>query len=108
MTILGTVLGVAALVMLLPVGDRMRQMNFRTHRATVVVLYLVAALTCLGTAWTFLFDGSVQYWAASGLVLVTLLLVNTRPTWKNGPPDYTSRPPQDHHEVATQDRGTPT
>ena len=103
MTILGLVLGAVALVLLLPVGDRMRQMNFKTHRTTVVVLYLAAALTCLGTAWTFLFEQSVQYWAASGLTLVLLLLVNTRPTWKNGPPDYTTRPPQDHHEAIAQD-----
>lgn len=103
MSVMGLGLGVLALVMLLPVGDRMRQMNFRTHRTSVVALYLVAALTCLGTAWMFLFDRSVQYWASSGLVLVFLLLVNTRPTWKNAPPDYASRPPQDHHETAASD-----
>ena len=99
-------IGLIALALMLPVGDRMRQMNFRTHRAEVVVLYLVAALTCLWSAWTFLFDGAVSYYGAVGLVLVFLLLINTRPTWKNGPPEYTTRPMEDRHEDRDQNRGT--
>lgn len=92
MTVPTLLIGVVALVLLLPIGDRMRQMNFATHRASVVVLYLSAALTCLWTAWTFLFEHSQAYWAAVGLVMVFLLLLNTRPTWKDGPPDHASKP----------------
>ncbi len=98
-------LGVLALALMLPVGDRMRQMNFRTHRCAVVVLYLAAALTCLWSAWTFLFEQSTAYWSAVGLVLVLFLLVNTRPTWKNGPPDYTTRPMEANDATPSANRG---
>jgi hypothetical protein len=98
-------IGLIALALMVPVGDRMRQMNFKTHRCPVVVLYLAAALTCLWSAWTFLFDGGTSYWSAVGLVLVFLLLINTRPTWKNGPPEHTTRPMETTHEDRGPNRG---
>lgn len=91
-------LGLLALVLLLPYLDRLRLLHWRTHQAPVVGMHVAWALW-LG--WC-VFDGTVRaqldWQHLPGVLGAGLWLAVSRPTWRGGPPEHVQSAPMPLHD----------
>lgn len=87
------VVGLFATVVMVPFYDRLRQMNWRTHRCDVVAFHLFFALWLGFVAWSALVEGLPArphdvLAVAAGAAWIAL----SRSTWKGGTaPAHTER-----------------
>lgn len=71
--------------------SRLRQINWKTARATYVLMYVAFAWWLIGMADEAL-DGRVQGYQAAGMVALLCMLLGTRHQWKEGPPANVTKP----------------
>lgn len=86
-------MGVLALALLLPYLDRLRVMNFATHRRSVVGMHLAWALWLGWVAYYALIMDDCEAHQLFGLLGAGLWLATSRPTWRHGPPEHTASSP---------------
>lgn len=86
-------LGIVAMALLLPYLDRVREMNWRSHRPSVVGMHLAWALWLGWVAFHGLLVGDVDLYHLLGLLGAWLWLATSRPSWRHGPPQHTSTAP---------------
>lgn len=95
--IIESIVGIAALILLVPFWNRVRVLQWGTHQARVVLMYLCCTLWIgwqfgsrllpeigpwLGALWLpDLFD-------FLGLIGMTMLISTTRSTWRQGAPGH--------------------
>lgn len=85
-------LGALAIVLVLPFLDRLRVMNFRTHRTSVVALHLCWALWLGWVAYRGLLMTDFDWYQIFGMLAAWSWLATSQPTWRNGPPEHTTAP----------------
>lgn len=94
-------LGLLAMGLLLPYLDRLRMLRWTEHQARVVAFHLVWALWLGWAAFEGLVQGTLEAYHLLGMVGAGLWMSVSRPTWRRGPPEYTSRPmPLHDHDAA--------
>ena len=91
--LLAYLIGVVAVVLLLPILDRLRVMTWRTHRARFVLLHFLLALWLGCIAFEAVFFARVTPYQVAGLVPSVLWLVATWHTWRGAPPAHTRTAP---------------
>lgn len=88
------VVGLFATVVMVPFYDRLRQMNWRTHRCDVVAFHLFFALWLGFVAWSALIEGLqvVRPHDALAVAAGAAWIALSRSTWKGGTaPTHTER-----------------
>lgn len=84
--------GAVAVVLFLPFLDRLRVMNFHTHRSSVVALHLCWAMWLAWISYRALLLTDFDWYEVFGLGAAWAWLVTSNPTWKHGPPEHTTSP----------------
>jgi hypothetical protein len=84
--------GALAIVLLLPFLDRLRVMNFHTHRSSVVALHLFWAIWLAWIAYRGLMLTDFDWYQVFAMAAAWAWLVTSNPTWKHGPPEHASAP----------------
>lgn len=91
--------GVVAALIMLPFLDRLRVMNFRTHRASVVTMHLCWAMWLGWVAYQGMVQSAgMEWYQVFGMIAAIAWLMTSQPTWRTGPPEHTTSPaPLDDH-----------
>ena len=95
-------LGLLAGVLLIAYLDRLRVMNFASHRWSVVGMHLAWALWLGRVAFDALLAADADVYQAFALLGALLWLVTSRPTWRHGPPEHTASSPAPLDALPTQ------
>jgi membrane associated rhomboid family serine protease len=95
--IASNLLGLVALVLLVPYLDRLRMLRWSEHLAAVVGMHLAFALWLGALAFDGLGGGVVGAYHVLGLAGAALWLGVSRTTWRHGPPEYTQSGPVPLH-----------
>lgn len=90
-------IGLAALVVLVPYLDRLRVLDWRMHRWSVVSLHLAMALWLGYVAFVALIEQALSPLHAPigmvGCLVAALWIFVSHKTWSAGPPDHTQTHP---------------
>lgn len=85
--------GAGALAALLPYLDRLRQINWRTHRRDVVAMHLLMAMWLGVVAYESLVFGTASLYHLLGIGSAGAWMRVSWGTWRSGPPIHTESGP---------------
>ncbi len=109
MTWLDWLIGIAALLTLLPFLDRVRVLEWRRHLWRVIGQHLLCALWLGGTAYGALIEHDAHWSVLLGIGAAALWIASSYTTWRHGPPPYaeSDRAPLDGGPPASPPTGPP-